>query len=162
MRLRKARAALAALGLAPEKIALSARRLERARAALEAAAHRLQTDARLDLHGGAYASLDARTFVGAAEEVRVRLLGRLIAAFGGQSEPVRLAKLESLLGRLGEPEFRPTTLGGAIVQRRAARSSFYREPGRKALPEIVLSARRSGRLGPPLSCQRPIQSLRRR
>ena len=44
VRLRQARAALAALGLAPEKIALSARRLERARAALEAAAHRLQTD----------------------------------------------------------------------------------------------------------------------
>src|SRR6478609_4073431 len=42
VRLRQARAALAALGLAPEKIALSARRLERARAALEAAAHRLQ------------------------------------------------------------------------------------------------------------------------
>ena len=139
VRLRQARAALAALGLAPEKIALSARRLERARAALEAAAHRLQTDARLDLHGGTYASLEARTFVGAAEEVRVRLLARLIAAFGGQSEPVRLAKLESLLGRLGEPEFRPTTLGGAIVQRRAGEILVHREPGRKALPEIVLS-----------------------
>jgi tRNA(Ile)-lysidine synthase len=139
VRLRKARAALAALGLAPEKIALSARRLERARAALDAAATRLQTDARLDLHGGTYASLDARTFVGAAEEVRVRLLARLIAAFGGQSEPVRLAKLESLLRRLGEPEFRPTTLGGAIVQRRAGEILVHREPGRVALPEIELA-----------------------
>ena len=104
-----------------------------------AAAHRLQTDARLDLHGGTYASLDVRTFVGAAEEVRVRLLARLIAAFGGQSEPARLAKLESLLARLGEPEFRPTTLGGAIVQRREGEILVHREPGRKALPEIVLS-----------------------
>jgi tRNA(Ile)-lysidine synthase len=139
VRLRQAKAVLAALGLAPQKIALSARRLERARAALEVSAARLQTDARLDLHGGTYASLDARTFVGAAEEVRVRLLGRLIAAFGGQSEPVRLSKLESLLARLGEPEFRPATLGGAIVQRRVGEILVHREPGRKSLPEIELS-----------------------
>jgi tRNA(Ile)-lysidine synthase len=139
VRLRKAKAVLAALGLAPEKIALSARRLERARAALDAAAARLQTDARLDLHDGTYASLDARTFVDAAEEVRVRLLAHLIAAFGGQSEPARLAKLESLLARLAEPEVRPTTLGGAIVQRRAGEIIVHREPGRAALPEIELS-----------------------
>ena len=139
VRLRQARAALAALGLAPEKIALSARRLERARAALDAAAQRLQTDARLDLHGGTYASLDARTFAGAPEEIRVRLLARLIAAFGGQSGPARLAKLESLLARLDEPEFRPTTLGGAIVQRHAGEILVHREPGRVALPEIELS-----------------------
>ena len=52
---------------------------------------------------------------------------------------MRLSKLESLLARLGEPEFRPATLGGAIVQRRVGEILVHREPGREALPEIELS-----------------------
>ena len=138
VRLRKAKAALAALGLSPDKIALSARRLERARAALDDAAGALQTAARLELHDGVYASLEAQTFLAAPEEVRLRLLARLIAAFGGQSEPARLAKLESLQMRLAEPEFPATTLGGAMVVRRAREIIIHREPGRTGLPEIEL------------------------
>jgi tRNA(Ile)-lysidine synthase len=139
VRLRKAAAALAALGLSQDKIALSARRLERARAALDNAAADLQTAARLDLHGGIYASLDAQVFLRAPEELRLRLLAHLIAAFGGQSEPARLAKLESLLLRLAEPELPATTLGGALLSRRAGEILVHREPGRTALPEIELA-----------------------
>jgi tRNA(Ile)-lysidine synthase len=139
VRLRKAKTALAALGLTPGKISLSARRLERARSALDHAAAALETDARLDVHGGAYASLDTQAFLAAPEDVRRRLLSRLIAAFGGQSEPVRLAKLESLAERLDQPESPAMTLGGAMVARRAREVIVHREPGRGSLPEIQLA-----------------------
>jgi tRNA(Ile)-lysidine synthase len=139
VRLRGAKEALAALGLSSEGIALSVRRLARARAALDHAAAALQTAAQLDLHGGAYASLDARVFLDAPEEVRLRLLARLIAAFGGRSEPVRLVKVESLLERIDDPAFPATTLGGAMVVRRAREIVVHREPGRSALPQIALA-----------------------
>ena len=76
VRLRKARAGLEAIGLTSDKVALSAKRLARARAALEAATSELAVQARLDVHGGIYASLDAHVFSGAAEELRLRLLGQ--------------------------------------------------------------------------------------
>ncbi len=139
VRVRKAAAALAGLGLSPDKIALSARRLERARAALDEAATALHTTARLDLHDGIYASLDARAFLAAPEELRLRLLARLVAAYGGQSEPARLAKLESLLLRLAAPDFPAATLGGALLSRRGSEILIHREPGRAALPEIELA-----------------------
>lgn len=139
VRLRRAAAALSELGLTPEKIALSARRLARARSALDDAAAALQAAARLDLHGGVYASLEAQTFLAAPEEVHLRLLARLIAAFGGQSEPARLVKLESLQDRLAESEFTSTTLGGAMVVRRGGEIIVHREPGRSGLPEIELA-----------------------
>jgi tRNA(Ile)-lysidine synthase len=138
VRLRGAKEALAALGLSPDALALSAQRLARVRAALEHAAGALQTAAQLDLHGGAYASLEARAFLDAPEEVRLRLLARLIAAFGGRSEPVRLAKLESLVERMNDPAFPSTTLGGAMLVRLAKEIIVHREPGRSALPEIEL------------------------
>ena len=100
--MRKARDNLAALGLTAEKIALSARRLERARGALEAATDSLAREASLDLHHGAYASFAASTFAAAPEEMRLRMLARLIAAFGGQEEPARLAKLEVAVWRVWE------------------------------------------------------------
>jgi len=139
VRLRGARVALAALGLSSDGIALSARRLARARDALDHAAATLQNAAQLDLHGGAFASLEAAVFLDAPEELRLRLLARLIAAFGGRCEPVRLVKLESLLARLDDPAFPATTLGGAMVVRRAKEIIVHREPGRFALPQIALA-----------------------
>jgi len=139
VRLRKALGPLEAIGLTSPKIALSARRLERAREALEAAASALQSAATLNLHGGAFASLDARTFQAAPEEVRLRLMVRLIAAFGGQDEPVRLARLEGLLGRLSAPGFGAATLGACIVARHDGAIRVAREPGRAELPQLELA-----------------------
>lgn len=139
VRVRRAREQLAALGLTNDMIALSARRLERAREALEAAADALQQDAGLDVHAGALASLSARVLDAAPAEVQLRVLSRLICAFGGAEEPVRLAKLESLLARLRDVSFDAATLGGAILTRRKDVISVFREPGRAGLPEIVLA-----------------------
>ena len=44
----------------------------------------LATAACLDTHDGMFASLNARVFAAAPEEVRLRVLARLVAAFGGQ------------------------------------------------------------------------------
>jgi tRNA(Ile)-lysidine synthase len=139
VRLRKAASRLEALGLTNDKIAMSAKRLERARTALEAATSALQTAAGLDVHGGMFASLDARVLQGAAEDLRLRLMARLIAAFGGQDAPARLAKLESLVARLSEPAFAAATLGGCVVTRKADDICVFREPGRAGLPEIGLA-----------------------
>jgi tRNA(Ile)-lysidine synthase len=139
VRLRKARAGLDAIGLTSDKVALSAKRLARAREALEAGANELAAAARLDLHGGMYASLDAHAFASGAEELRLRLLARLLAAFGGQHEPARLAKLEALVGRLGEADFEAATLGGCIVARHGTDIRVMREPGRTPLSELVLA-----------------------
>ncbi len=139
VRLRKAKAHLEALGLTNAAIALSARRLERAREALEIAAGELESAARLDLHGGMFGSLDAGVFQAASVELRLRVLARLIAAFGGQDAPARLAKLESFITRLGAPDFAAATLGGCIVSRHADEIRVLREPGRAELPRLELA-----------------------
>ncbi len=138
VRLRKARGELEQLGLTNERIALSAQRLERARSALDAATDELQSEANLDVHDGALADFDAQAFFSAGEELRLRLLARLIAAFGGQDEPARLAKLEALEKRLAQPGFEGATLGGCIVSRYGNKICVVREPGRAALPELSL------------------------
>jgi len=139
VRLRKARALLEELGLSNDKIALSARRLERARQALDAAAEQLATTVHLDLHGGTFASLDVQAFEAAPEETRLRLMARLIQAFGGQDEPLRLAKLEALNARMTKPRFEGATLAGTIVSRRGGDLRVFREPGRAGLAPLELS-----------------------
>lgn len=139
VRVRKARVLLAGLGLTNDKIALSARRLARAREALEAAVDALQGDAQLETHAGAYASLEFAVWRAAPEELRLRLLGRLILSFGGQSEPVSLAQLEALAERMIETGFEGATLAGCIVSRHGEEMRVQREAGRQPLPSLVLA-----------------------
>jgi tRNA(Ile)-lysidine synthase len=140
VRLRKARALLAGIGLDNDKLALSARRLARARTALDAAAVNLGRTAQLDLHAGAFASFERSVWLAAPEETRLRLLGQLIAAYGGQSEPFRLAPLEALVARLGHEAFEGATLAGAIIARHGVQIRVQREPGRAALPSLTLDS----------------------
>ena len=140
VRLRKGRALLAGLGLANDKIALSARRLERARQALDAGARALAQNARVDLHAGAFASFDHAAWLSAPEELRLRLLARLVASYGGQTQPVRLAQLEALADRLAHPGFEGATLAGAAVSVHGSDVRVLREAGRTALPTLVLPA----------------------
>jgi tRNA(Ile)-lysidine synthase len=139
VRVRKARGLLAGLGLTNDKMALSARRLARAREALDAAVDALQRDARLDVHAGAYASFDAGAWRAAPEELRLRLLGRLIAAFGGQAEPLRLAQLEALVARMSALDFEGATLAGAQISRHGDDIHLLREAGREPLGTLILA-----------------------
>lgn len=143
VRLRTAAKQREALGLTAGKLALTARRLASARSALEADQHELARAA-VEIHEGAWVSIDATRFANASEEVRLRLLQSLIGAFGGQPEQPRRAQLEDLLARLGSPGAGALTLGGAVIKAARKRSGMpsyvavYREPGRQQLPRADL------------------------
>jgi tRNA(Ile)-lysidine synthase len=134
-RWRALRSDLAALGLANETLALSARRLQRARAALEAI-----TDHQCSVPGlvltdplGAF-RIDRQQLRRAPEEIALRLLGRCIAAAGGGSEPAPLAALEPLVARVwgGGPDDADGcwTLARAQIRARGNAIAIEREPGR--------------------------------
>jgi tRNA(Ile)-lysidine synthase len=140
VRFRKGYELLAGLGLANDKIALSARRLERARNALDAGARALAQSALVDFHAGAFATFDHAVWLGAPEELRLRLLSRLVTSYGGHTQPVRLAQLEALAYRLAQPGFEGATLAGAAVALHGADVRVLREAGRTALPTLALQA----------------------
>jgi tRNA(Ile)-lysidine synthase len=137
VRVRRALALLDDLGIRSEKIALSARRLARAREALAAATNELAHTA-LDTHDGAYARIDRPLFAAAPAEIRLRLLTRVLAAFGGAAPPARLAEIERLLGLIEKGSRTAMTLGGCVVKKGDKEINVFREPGRRGLPEIVL------------------------
>jgi len=139
VRLRVAHDHLAALGLSNDKLAVSATRLLRARNALEqVAATRLAAIA--DFHSGAYASLGREAWRGEPEDVRIRILVRLLGAFGGSARPAQLAQVEALEQALARGKPLAQTLGGCIVSQGRTTLRVYREPGRQRLPELALRA----------------------
>lgn len=136
-RLRGAMDALSKLGLSPEAIALSARRLRRARAALEAATHEF-----LMQHGetsaAGYAGIDLTALLDAPEEIALRALATVIDTVGAAAEPARLAKLESLLAALKADPNKAHTLGRCRIVPRAGRLLVFREMRKEGLPELEL------------------------
>lgn len=130
-------AALRRLGLTPEALARSARRLRRAREALEHA-----TDAFLaahcETHSAGYCRLDAAALASQPEEIALRALGRVIAAVSGREEPLQLAKLEALAVSLAGAPGKARTLGACRLQPFAGGLGVFREV-RTRLPLPVLS-----------------------
>lgn len=137
VRLRQAAPHLAALGLSNGKLALSAARLSRVREALDQVTEE-RLGALADLHAGAYASLARQAFEREPREIRVRLLARLLGAFGGGARPAQLAQVEALEAALSGGGRVALTLGGCIVSQGRTTLRLYREP-RQALPELVLN-----------------------
>lgn len=147
VRLRAATREREALGLGPDMLALSARRVAAARAALETATHELARAA-VDLHHGAWASIDPAALNHAPREVALRLLQSVIGAFGGQPELPGRSQMEDLVDRLFSPKPSTATLGGVVIDPalslRSAPSqkttvvAIYREPGRRPLPKVTL------------------------
>lgn len=137
VRLRAASDHLSALGLSNDKIALAAARLTRSREALERV-----TDARLEAlvqsHGGVYASLDRPAWEGEPEDIRVRLLARLLGAFGGQAKPAQLSQIEAVVAALARGRPTVQTLGGCIVSQGHTKLRLYREPAHHTLSELAL------------------------
>ena len=136
-RLRGAMASLAKLGFTAEAIALSARRLRRARAALDAA-----TDGFLARHGetstAGYAALDLAALCEASDEIALRALSRLLNAVGGGVDPVRLVKLESLLAALKAHPDKAHTLGRCRIAPKGGRLFVFREVRKTGLPVLTL------------------------
>jgi len=142
-RWRRARPMLDALGLAHEQLGRSARRLARAREALEAGA--IDAVARAPEH--AFRS-DRLGFVELAwnwllelpEEVRLRVLSRVIEAVGGGMIPPSLGQLEAMTVAAGWRMPAGRTLAGALLASPApGRLLVVRELGRaRAWPVLEL------------------------
>ncbi|MEG6507458.1 tRNA lysidine(34) synthetase TilS [Methyloligella sp. 2.7D] len=139
--LRQQGRALAALGLTPEALGRTARRLARARDALEAETGRFLADhLRIDPQAGAagFAALSFAALRDAPEEVALRALSRLIAMIGGQERPVQLSKLEALLAALKAEPGKTRTLGGCRLAPKQEDLRLFREIRRPGLPVIQL------------------------
>ncbi len=137
VRVRHDLARLAEVGLSAKVIGQSARRLARARTALDHAAAALLARA-ADVHGGVHATIDRAVLMAEPDEIRLRAMLALIAGFGGAGGPARLDQVEDLVARLGEPGFRGETLGGAMVRLRGEEVMIYRETGRGGLGVALL------------------------
>ncbi len=139
VRLRKASAALAAAGLTASSLALSARRLDRARSALNHLAGELERTA-VCYHDGAYASIDVRAFTTTDDEMRLRLLQRAMARIGGRQAPPPMARLEQLLARISMAQgCLSATLAGCQIKASPSGLLIFREPGRRGLPSLSLA-----------------------
>ena len=130
-RLRKLMPALAREGITTDRLAATARRMQRARAALE----RFTSD-HLDrvsvLDAGGFATVDPGGLLDAPEEIALRALSRLVRGIGGSTYPQPLDRVERLLVRIGDEDtrFAGATLGGCRIVPERGRLLFVRELGR--------------------------------
>jgi len=95
VRVRKTMALLGGDGLKTGRLAETARRMARARRALESAAAALG-DKSVTFDNAGFARLDGRGLAGAPEELALRVLASALMAVAGSVYPPRLASLESL------------------------------------------------------------------
>jgi tRNA(Ile)-lysidine synthase len=136
---------LAGLGLGPERLAQTAARMARARAALERAtadhaAGCLTAGAAGDL------TLDPGSLAEAADEVRLRLLaGALCWVCGARYRP-RLVRLEAALAAIATGTVgHGLTVHGCVLRARGGRVTIRREPSRVAPPVPATEGRWDGR-----------------
>jgi tRNA(Ile)-lysidine synthase len=109
--------------------------LRRAREALDYAAEEFLA-AYSEVNAGGYAVIDREAVLSAPQEIALRALSRLIAIIGGAEEPLRLAKLETLLAALAESPPKARTLGHCRIQPISGRLGIFREVRAKGLPVI--------------------------
>jgi tRNA(Ile)-lysidine synthase len=129
---------LAREGLGAERIALLARRLMRADAALEVAVDRAVEDFGVQNRGDAPIVLDATRFLRLPAEIGIRLLGRTIAHRGSEGA-LRLGQLEALHAAIETAEYGSLrrTLAGALVTLRYSKLTIERAPARRRLRIVV-------------------------
>ncbi|MFL9826765.1 tRNA lysidine(34) synthetase TilS [Rhodoplanes sp. SY1] len=162
-RLRLLLPGLAAEGLSAACLARFAERMRRADAALEAATDRLARDLGIgrgtaDPPPGGAVRLDALAWAKAPEELRIRLLGRLVAAAAAEG-PVELGKLESvaaaLAAALAASAASPVRDGGSGTAAPAARF-------RRTLAGAMVTLSRSQLTVEPAPARRAARNAARR
>ena len=116
-------------GLSPPMIALSARRLERARQALEHATSRLEAD--VVEQDAEQASFRLAAVQDTPEDLMLRLLRRLIMRYGAGGEPPELAALERLSAWIAEGVGGGRTLAGCRISLRKDAVRIRREDPRR-------------------------------
>jgi tRNA(Ile)-lysidine synthase len=128
VRMRKAMPALHAEGLTASRLAATARRMARARTALERAATDLLARAAA-IYPEGYARLAAEPLDDAPEEVGLRALSRLLTCVGGNDYGPRLERLERAYAwlREGQPAGGGRTLAGCRIMWRGGSILVCRE-----------------------------------
>ena len=127
VRVREARAVLAAEGLSAERLAETLRHLGRARQALEAATANLLARA-VTVHPAGFAWLDAEALGRAKPELGLRALAAVLATIGGADYPPRLERVERLYDALRRNSLgRGRTLGGCQLVAQGASVLVCRE-----------------------------------
>jgi tRNA(Ile)-lysidine synthase len=148
-RLRAAQANLDGLGLTTDMLALSVRRLQRAREALDAATDEFSAEppkGAVHTDPVGILRIDAERLRRAPEEIALRLVARCIAAAGGSDEPAPLARLEPLVAALrrdAHADGGSWTLSRALLTATPDTIQIEREPGRLPLPQLTLEGGKS-------------------
>jgi tRNA(Ile)-lysidine synthase len=162
-RLRALMPQLAREGLDAARLALLAKRLRRADAAIEAAVDRAAQDLAIARSDHGSITLGAGAWARMPAEVRLRLLGHAIAETGDEG-PVELGKLEALEAiltaalsdRASAPRFR-RTLAGAMVTLVGDRLAIERAPPRRNRLELPPAGGRARKDGKPRIHQRTVK-----
>jgi tRNA(Ile)-lysidine synthase len=137
VRIRQVKYVLHRAGVSFEHLAMTAQRMGRAREALEQSTDELQNRC-ASFENEGHAIVDMGQFLGAPEELRVRLLARLFARMGGASHRPRLAEIERFSAWLQSGEGQARTLGGCRAKRRRESFVIGRESGRMARTPIII------------------------
>ncbi len=88
-----------------------------------------------------FASLSREVWRREPAEVRIRMLARLLGAFGGDSKPARLSQVEALEAAMSrDDQPMAQTLGGCIVSQGRTTLRLYREPPPVPVPDVPLAA----------------------
>lgn len=148
VRWREAQAVLQSLGLTPQAISRSARRLQRVQSLVaEAATHWIARHA--NFNEGAFTSIDLAAFENGGEEA-LRGLQAVMQRTGGSASDAELSQVETVFDALTEAArsslgLVPTTVGGCIVEAITAHGAInpivriFREAGNNGLPRLQLS-----------------------
>jgi tRNA(Ile)-lysidine synthase len=133
-RLRQLMPMLAEEGLSARRVALLARRLRRADAAIESMVEAAERADPVWKQGGPI-RLDAENFIRLPAEVAIRLLARAIARVADE-QPAQLGRLESLYAALAAAPLAPSlrlrrTLAGALITLAGSALTVERAPARR-------------------------------
>lgn len=131
--MREAAARLEAVGLGPERLAATAARLARARAALDVATDQLLAAAATCLPDG-HAAIVTGLVRAAPEEIGLRALRDLLRWVGADAYPPRLARLEAAFAAWMAGEAVDRTLAGCRLRQSGDRLLVAREPSAIAPP----------------------------
>lgn len=140
VRLRALQPNLTEEGLTPDRLAATADRLGRARAALERTTAMVLARAAV-VHPAGFIRLDPVPLAAAAPEVGLRALSRIAMLVGGQEYPPRLERLERLYGRIVAGMTAGATLGGCRFIPQKGGILVVREPATLAAQPVKAGER---------------------
>lgn len=138
VRVREALELLSGLGVSPHHIATSARRLQRARSALDGMTVEAMKR-HVAVHPAGFCRLAADLLTGEPDDTVIRVLNRTLMAVGGSVYPPRQSAVEDLVERLRVNDDQAHTLAGCRVARAGQSMEIAREPGRMPSEPMPLS-----------------------